>query len=163
MPDPTSRIRFNSVFPKKAWIILRKTDPDPIWMVWSGFGQTLLVWKLVCRNHRARCLAGRSHFPTFRLGSVLPQTSRIILCKNSADPIQFWRIVSGFGQTDPVRKQAGAQESSGQCFPADPDRMRIGSGMFFGERTIRVGEPRAATSTFTRTAPELCRQKHHAA
>ena len=45
MPDLTSRIRFSSVFVKKAWIMLYKTDPDPIWMAWSGFGQTHLVWK----------------------------------------------------------------------------------------------------------------------
>ena len=45
MPDPTFRIHFSSVFPKKAWIILRKTDPNPIWMALSGFGQTHLVWK----------------------------------------------------------------------------------------------------------------------
>ena len=32
--DPTSRILFSSVFPKKAWAILCKTDPDPIWMTW---------------------------------------------------------------------------------------------------------------------------------
>ena len=38
MHYPTSRIRFSSVFPKKAWIIVCKTDPDPIWMAWSGFG-----------------------------------------------------------------------------------------------------------------------------
>ena len=40
MPDTTSRIRFCSAFLKKAWIILCKTDPDPIWMVLSKFGQT---------------------------------------------------------------------------------------------------------------------------
>ena len=45
MLDPISRIRFSSVFSKKAWIISCKTDPDPIWMAWSGFGQTHLVWK----------------------------------------------------------------------------------------------------------------------
>ena len=45
MPDPTSRIRFSFIFPKKARIILCKTDPDPNWMAWSGFGQTHLVWK----------------------------------------------------------------------------------------------------------------------
>ena len=39
VPVPTSRIRFGSVFSKKAWIILRKTDPDPISMVWSGFSR----------------------------------------------------------------------------------------------------------------------------
>ena len=47
MPGSTSSIRFRSVFPKKSWIILYcdKTDPDPIWMAWPGFGQTYLVWK----------------------------------------------------------------------------------------------------------------------
>ena len=49
MPDPTSRIRFSSVFffflTKKAWVILCKTDPDLIWMAWSWFGETHLVRK----------------------------------------------------------------------------------------------------------------------
>ena len=40
MPYPTSCTRFSSIFPKKAWIALRKTDLDPIWMVWSGSGET---------------------------------------------------------------------------------------------------------------------------
>ena len=44
-PDPTCRIWFSSVFLKKAWIILHKTDLDPVWMVWSGFDQTHVVWK----------------------------------------------------------------------------------------------------------------------
>ena len=35
------------------------------------------------------------------------------MCRTSPGPIEFWLIVSGFGQTDPVRKQAGVQESSG--------------------------------------------------
>ena len=33
-PDPTSPIRFGSGFPKKAWTILCKTDPDLIWTAW---------------------------------------------------------------------------------------------------------------------------------
>ena len=33
----------SSVFPKKARAILCKTNPDPIWTAWSGFGQTHLV------------------------------------------------------------------------------------------------------------------------
>ena len=45
MPDPTSRIRFSFVFPKKAWIILCKTDSDLTWMTWSWIGQTHMVWK----------------------------------------------------------------------------------------------------------------------
>ena len=45
MPDLTSRIRFGPVFPKTSRIIVCRTDPDSIWMAWSGFGQTHLVWK----------------------------------------------------------------------------------------------------------------------
>ena len=37
-PDPTSGIRFSSVFPKKVWGILCKTDLDPMWMAWPEFG-----------------------------------------------------------------------------------------------------------------------------
>ena len=35
MPDPTSYIRFSSVFPKTAWMMLHRTNLDLIWMVWS--------------------------------------------------------------------------------------------------------------------------------
>ena len=34
-----------------------------------------------------RTQPSRYQFPTFRLGSVLPQTSRIILCKTSPGPV----------------------------------------------------------------------------
>ena len=57
--------------------------PTRIRSGWSGQGLAKHIWsgsKLVCRNQRDR-------FPTFRLGSVLPQTSRIILSKTSPDPI----------------------------------------------------------------------------
>ena len=88
MPDLTFRIRFSSVFPKKAWIILRKTDPDPIWTVWSGFDRTHLVWKQAGVQESSGPVSGsgrtqpaRYRFPTYRLGSGIPQTSQIILCK----------------------------------------------------------------------------------
>ena len=92
MPDPTSCIRFSSVFPQKALILLCKTDPDPIWMALSGFGQTHLVWKQAGVQESQGSVSGRmqpvrSQFPAFRLGFVLPQTSRIILCKTSPDSI----------------------------------------------------------------------------
>ena len=115
MPDPTSRIRFSSVFPKKARIVLCKADQGPIWMVWSGFGQTDLVRNQADVQESSgpvsvRTQPARYQFPTLRFGSVLPQTFRKILCETSPDPIWFWLTVSGFGQTDPVRKQAGVQE-----------------------------------------------------
>ena len=137
MPDPTSRIRFSFVFPKNAWIILHETDPDPIWMVWSGFGQTHLVWKQAGVQESLGPVSGRIQparyqFTSFRLGSILPQTSWIILCKTSPHPIYFWLIVSGFGQTDPVRKQASVQESSGPLLAKAFRPIRTGSGMFTG-------------------------------
>ena len=90
-----SRIRFSSIFPKKAWIILCQTDQVPIWMAWSGFGQTHLVWKQAGVQESSGPVSGRTQpvhyrFPTFRLGSVLPQTSRIILSKTRPDLIKFW-------------------------------------------------------------------------
>ena len=51
IPDPTS------VVPNKARILLCKISADPIWLAWSGFGQTYLVQKqlaTVCKDHRAR-------------------------------------------------------------------------------------------------------------
>ena len=131
MPDPTSRILFGSVLPKKAWTILGKTDPDPIWMAWSGFGQTHLVQKQAGVQESSGPVSGRTQparyqFPTFRLGSVLPQTARIYCCQTNPDPILFWLIVSGFGRTDPVRKQAGVQQSPGPLLANVSEPTRIG-------------------------------------
>ena len=83
---------FQFRFSKKAWIIWRKTDPDPILMAWSGFGQTHLVREQAGVQESSGPVSGRTQparyqFPTFRLGSVLPQTSRIILCNTSLDSI----------------------------------------------------------------------------
>ena len=88
------------VFSKKAWIILRKTDPDLMWMAWPGFGQTHQVWKQGDVQESSGPVSGRTQsaryqLPTFTRGSVLPQTSRIILCKsngprlaNTSEPIR---------------------------------------------------------------------------
>ena len=80
-------------FPKKKWVILCKTDPDPIWMAWSRFGQTHGLEAGRCAVHESsgpvsgRTQTARYQFPTFRLGSVLLQTSRIILCRTRPDSI----------------------------------------------------------------------------
>ena len=65
------------------------SDLDGLVRVWPnapGLGS-----KPVCMNHRALFLAGRNRpvtsFPLSYSVSVLPQTSRIILCKSSPDPI----------------------------------------------------------------------------
>ena len=62
------------------------------------------------------------------------------MCKTSTDPIQFWPTVSGFGQTDPVRKQAGKQESSGPLLANASQPIRIGSDMFTGCVYIYIKE-----------------------
>ena len=141
MPHPTSRIHFSSVFPKKAWIILGKTATR-IPSGWSGQSLAKHIWsgsKLVCRNHRARFLAGRnrpaniSHFQTrFRSSTEVPDNivqiqpgSDLVL----ADCVRFWPKGSGL---EASRLCKNHPPTSGKCFPADPDRMRIGSGMFTG-------------------------------
>ena len=143
MPDPTSRIRFSSVFPKKAWITLCKTDPDPIWIclvrvwpnvsglkasrfagiIWSGFRQDATVSPLPV-----------SHFQTrFHSSTDVPDTnvqnqhgSDLVL----ADCVRFWPNGSG-----PEASQCAriTRSASGQRFPADQDRIEIGSGMFTGK------------------------------
>ena len=64
-------------------------------------------------------------FPTFTLSCILLQTAQIMLCKSIPDPIWFWLTVSGFGQTDPVRKQAGVQESLGPLLANASKLIRI--------------------------------------
>ena len=61
--------------------MLCKTDTDLIWIYWSGFGQTHLVWKQAGVQELSGPVSGRTQparyqFSTFRLGSILPQTSR---------------------------------------------------------------------------------------
>ena len=140
MPDPTSRIRFGSVLPKTAPIILLQTDPGPIWMTWSGFGQTHLVRNQATVQESVDPVSGRTQparyqFPTFRLGSVLPQKARILLCKNSLDTIwsgltvRFWPNGSG---PEASRCARTIRPASGQRFRADPGRVQIGSGLFTG-------------------------------
>ena len=79
-------------FPKKTWIILCKTDLGLIWMAWSGFGQTYLVWKQTGVQKSPGPVSGRRQvachqFPTFRFVFVHPQTSWITLRKTSLDLI----------------------------------------------------------------------------
>ena len=91
------------VFPKKARIILRKTNADPIWMVWSGFGQTHLVWKQDGVQESAGPVSGKtqplSHFQTrCRSSTDVPDNtvqnqpgSDLVL----ADCVRFWPNGSG--------------------------------------------------------------------
>ena len=114
MPDLTSCIWFSSVFPKKAWIILCKTDLDPIWMAWSGFGQTHLVWK-----------QASVHWPTTSF-SFLDLIAFFHRRPGSycAKPAQIWFSsgwLSGLGQTDWSRSKLVLQE----FFPMLPTWSRL--------------------------------------
>ena len=143
MPDPTSRICVSSIFPKTAWIIFRKTDPDPMWTVWSGFGQTPLVWKQAGVQEPSGPVSGRtqpaplpvSHFQTrFRSSTDVPDNivqnqpgSDLVL----ADCVRFWakRIRSG---SKPVCKNHWAKRirsgSKPVCKNHWAKRIRSGSG-----------------------------------
>ena len=88
--------------------------------IWSGGPGQVLGKCILCRNAGVQAssgpVSGRTqpacyHFPTFRLPFC--QTARITLCKTSQDLSEFWMIISSFGQTDPIQKQASVQESSG--------------------------------------------------
>ena len=152
MPDPIRKPVMAvtaSVQPELAQIVCARSDfPHPfqfhffqrrhgsycakptgvaIWMAWSEFGQTHLVWKRAGVRESSGPVSGRTpparyQFSTCRLRSVLPHTSQIILCKISPDPIWFWLILSGFGQTDPVWKQANVQELSACFWPTLPSQ-----------------------------------------
>ena len=110
MTDPTSGIQLSSVFPKKARIILCKTDPDPIWMAWSGFGQTHLVWKQdsVLFFHR-RCPG-------------------LLCAKPARTLIYFWLPVrfrpNGSGPEASRCADSLIRPASSHANAADPDRIR---------------------------------------
>ena len=137
MPDPTSRIRFSSVVLQKAWIILRKTDPEPIWMVWSGSGLEASRCAGIIGPgfwQDATVPLPVSHFQTrFRSSTDIPDNivpnqpgSDLVL----ADYVKVWPNGSG---PEASRCARIIRPASGQCFRADPDRIRIGSGMFTGD------------------------------
>ena len=115
-----------------------KTDLDLIWMSWSGFGQTHLVRKLVGVQESSGLVSGRTkqaryHFQTrFRSSTDVPDN----IVQNQrgsdlvpADCVRFWPNGPG---PEASRCATIIRSASGQCFPADPDRIRIGYGMFTG-------------------------------
>ena len=127
---------FQYRFPKKAWII-RRTDPDPIWMACAGFGQTHLDWKQAGVQESLGPVSGRtqparyqpvSHFQTrFRSSTDVPDNivqnqtgSDLVL----ADCVRFWPNGSG-----PEASQC-ARESSGPLLNTASQPTQTGSGVF---------------------------------
>ena len=99
----------------------------------------------IIRHSSGRMQLVSYQFPTFTLSCILLQMAQIMLCKSIPDLIWFWLTVSGFGQTDPVWKQAGVQKSSSPLLAdaSKPIRVRceldpacllgcLSSGMFTG-------------------------------
>ena len=143
MPDLTSRIRFSSVFPKKTRIMLRKTDPDPIWMAWSGLGQINtsgleasrcagIMWPGFWRDATGPLPV--SHFQTRSPSSTDVLDNTVQNQPGSdlfpADCVRFGPNGSGL---EASRCSRIIRPASGQRFSADPARMRIRSGMFTGQ------------------------------
>ena len=98
------------------------SDLDGLVRVWPNVSGAQESWGLVC----GRTQPARYHFPTSRLGSLLPQAASIMLCKTRPDPIWLWLTVSGFGQTDQVRNHAGVQDSSGLFLAMACEPIRVG-------------------------------------
>ena len=140
MPDLTSRIRFSSVFPKKARIVLCKADQDPIWMVWSEFDQTHLVRKQADVQESFGSVSGRTqparyqfHFQArYRASTDVPDNS--VRNQPGSDLVLADCVSFGPNGSGPKASQRARiiRPACGQCFQADPDRMRMGSGMFTG-------------------------------
>ena len=118
-PDRVGRIRLPASFSVPFFQRRHGTycaKPTRIRYRWPGQGLATLIWsesKPVCRFQAGRNRPATS-FPLLNMTRFRSSTDvRIILCETSPDPIYFWLIVPGFGQTDPVRKKANVQVSSG--------------------------------------------------
>ena len=142
MPDRTSRIRFSSVFPKKAWIIIIVQNRpgsyvDSLVRVWPNASGVEASW---CAGiigpgfwQDSTDPLPVSHFQTrFRSSTdILDNTVQnqsgcdLVL----ADCVRFKPNGSG---PEASRCARIIRPASGQCFPVDPDRMPTGSGMFTG-------------------------------
>ena len=129
--DLTSCIWFGSILLKKAWIILCKTGPDPIWMAWSGFGQKCAR---ITGNGSGRMQPALLPVSLFRLCCILPQMAQIILCSASPDLILVWQTVWGFIWPNGSGAEASQRATARfiKPFPGDSDWMQIRSGRFTG-------------------------------
>ena len=119
-PDPISCIWFGSI------LHTVQNRPRSSLDGLSGFGQMHLAQKQESSDLvSGRMQPARYQFPTFRFSCILPQTARIMLYKTRPDLIWFWLTVSGFGQTGPVKKQAGVHKLSGPLLANASKPIRI--------------------------------------
>ena len=94
------------------------------------------------RSGSGREKLARYQFPTFRLCCILPQMVRIILVKTSPDPMWFWLPVSGFGQTNLVRRQASEKGTSSPLltYTSKPSQIgcRLDPKCLLGKHNLKV-------------------------
>ena len=147
MPDLTSRIRFRFFFSLFFFLfffkegmnhIFFRNDPDPIWMAWSGFGQTHLVWKQAGVHLEGFWQDATGPLPVSHFQTRFRSSTYVLvdIVQNQpgydlvlAECVRFWPNGSG---PEPSRCAKIIRPASGQCFAANPDQMQIGSGMFTG-------------------------------
>ena len=148
MPDPTSRIRFSSVFSKEGMdhIVQNRpgSDVDGLVRVWpNAYGLEAsrcagIIWPGFWQDATGPLPV--SHFQTrFRSSTDVPDNivqnqpgSDLVL----ADCVRFWPNGSS---PEASQRTKITRPSSGQSFPADPDRIQIGSGMFTGDASSEDG------------------------
>ena len=139
MPDPTSRIRFSSVFSKEGMVHIVQNRPG------SDLDGLVRVWPNVSGLEASQCSG--IIWPGFWQDATgpLPVSDFLTWLRSStdvpdnivqnqpgsdlvlADCVRFWPNGSG---PEASRCATIIRPASGQCFHPDPDRMRIGSGMF---------------------------------
>ena len=111
----------------------------------SDLGGLVIIWpkriwsgsKRVCRNQQARFLPDRyrpatsSHFQT-RFCSSTDVTDNIVQNHPGSDLVLADRVRFCLNRSGPEAGRCAKSiwPASGQCFPVDPDRRRIASGMF---------------------------------
>ena len=143
-PEMGRTVYTESDFPHPFQHRFSKEVAKPTWIRsgWPGQGLAKLIWsgsKSVCKNHLARFLAGRNRPATsFPFSDSVPFSTNVPdnIVQNQpesdlvlADCVRFWPNGSG---PEASRCARIIRPASGQCFPVDPDRIRIGSGMFTG-------------------------------
>ena len=126
-------IWFGSGFPKKAWIILSDLDDQVSFGPNTSCSEASRCARII-RPDSGRMQWAHYHFPTFILGCIVPQTSWIILCRTSPDPVWFWLTQFWPSRSSPEASQCTRTTwpTSGQRFQADLDWMQISSGILLG-------------------------------
>ena len=113
-----------------VWVWPNTSGQETSWcagIIWPGFWQDVTDPLPV------------SPFPTrFRSSTDVPDST--VQNQPGSDLVLPDRVRFGSNGTGPEASQCARiiRPASGKCFPADPDRMRIGPGMFTGHRGLRT-------------------------